>query len=165
VGRLGRRYASARGRGFTLTELLIVVMLIAVLAAVAIPMALDTDDIQASAAARKITGDLQYAQNQAIATQTPITVTFSASGDSYQLSNASGILVHPINKSSYVVSFSTQRELSRVDVLSADFGGTSAVTFDEMGAPGAGGSVAIQAGARTLTLNVADVTGLVSASD
>ena len=161
-----RHNVSGRRRrgGFTFAELLIVIMLIAILAAVAVPLALDTDDLQAEAAARQIIGDLQYAQNHAIATQSPVTVTFNANGNSYQLSNASGILIHPINDSSYVVSFSTQRELTEVDVVSAGFGGSSAVTFDEMGAPGSGGAVVVQAGARAITLTVANVTGLVSAN-
>ena len=155
----------AANKAFTFVELLMVIVLIGIMAAAVVPSVLETSDTQAVGAARLITGDLQYAQNQAIATRTPVTVTFSAAGNSYQLSDAGGVLTNPMSKGTYTVAFGSSRELSQVDVIGVDFDGATTVTFDEMGAPGAGGTITIQSGARVMKLSVADATGLVTVSE
>lgn len=152
-------------KAFTLVELLIVIMLIGIMAVAVVPSVLNTTDTQAVGAARLITGDLQYAQNEAIANQEPVTVTFSASGNSYQLADTSGVLTNPMSKGTYSVAFSASRELSQVDIVAVDFDGATTVTFDEMGAPDVGGTITIQAGARLMTLTIADATGLVTVSE
>ena len=103
--------------------------------------------------------DLEYAQNQAITTQTPVSVTFSVSGNSYTVSNASGTLIHPISKQAYIVDFDTTGGFGNVSVSSASFGGASVVTFDALGAPDNGGTVTVVAGPQTYTVTVAPVSG------
>ena len=160
----------ARGRArcrkaFTLTELLIVVAVMAILAMAVVPNVLDSSDAQAVSATRLIASALEYAQNEAISSQTPVTVTFTSATKTYELSNASGRLVHPISKEQYVVDFRSRRNFDRVTALSADFGDEPFVTFDVLGAPNAAGTVAVQAGARKMTIAVANVTGLVTVSE
>jgi hypothetical protein len=134
----------------------------AITAAVVIPNAIGTSDFQAVAAARMVATDLQYAQDTAITTQTPITVTFEPTLERYRLSNASGTLIHPITRQAYVVSFPSLRGFGEVDVVSVSFNGATWVTFDEMGTPGAGGTVVLRAGPHVYTLTVAAVTGMVT---
>ena len=151
-------------RAFTLVELIVVMVIMAIAAAMAAPYAIDTGSAGATAAARIITCDLQFAQDEAITSQVPVTVAFSTAGESYSLSNASGALIHPINKTSYVIDFNALRGLNGVDVVSASFGGGSSVTFDELGSPDNAGNVTVQCGSDSYVVNVAAATGKVTVS-
>jgi len=147
---------------FTLVEILVVVIIMGIAAGVVIPMAIDSGDLQAAGGARMLASDLQYAQSTAITTQTPVTVTFNISGDSYTLSNASGPLIHPMTKDAYTVDFDTIGGFSSLDLVSVSFGGEAEVTFDELGSPGNPGTVTIQAGAYTYQITVSAATGRVT---
>ena len=110
-----------------------------------------------------LTSDLQYAQDTAITTQEPITVTFDTGTDSYTLSNESGPLIHPMTKLAYVTSYAAMRGFGNVNLVSAAFGGNNAdVTFDELGAPDNAGTVVLQAGNQTYRVLVAVATGRVT---
>lgn len=147
---------------FTLIELLVVVMILAIIAAMVVPYATGTSSMQAMAAARRIAVDLEYAQNAAITTQTPITVTFVPGSETYQLSNASGVLIHPINKVDYIVDFGSEDGFDRVNIVSASFNGTEVVTFNSVGTPDNSGAVTLKAGPHTYQINVAPATGKVT---
>lgn len=158
-----------RQEGLTLIEVLMVLLIIAIAAAIVIPNVVDTNDIQVVSAARMLASDLQYAQDDAITTQSPVTLTFDTNNESYQLSNASGLLKHPINKADdYKIEFKKTQSLQNVDIVSVDFGGTNAVTFDMVGAPssvstGSGGhNIVLQAGSNVFYLDVAPATGKVT---
>lgn len=149
-------------RAFTLIEVLIVVLIAGILAATVVPAMLSADSVQIVAAGRMLASDMQYAQTEAISTQTPVTVSFDPAGETYSLSNASGTLINPITGNSYIVVFSANSSLNDVDLVSADFDGAAFVIFDEMGAPDASGSVTLQAGPHSLRVNVANATGTVT---
>ena len=151
-------------RGFTLVEIIVVLVILAIAATVVVPYAVGTSSIQASSAARLIMSDLEYAQSQAITTQTPVSVTFSVSGNSYTVSNASGTLIHPISKQAYVVDFDTSSGFENVSVSAVDFGCAQDVTFDALGAPDNDGTVTVVAGSHTYTVTVAPVSGRVTVS-
>ncbi|MGC9455167.1 MAG: GspH/FimT family pseudopilin [Phycisphaerae bacterium] len=163
--RLPRPVLRAPGRhGVTLVELIVVVMILAITAAIVVPHAVRSADMQATSAARMLATDLQYAQDYAITTQSPVTVTFDVTGESYSLSNTSGLLNNPITKTTYQVDFSGQSGFEQVELVSADFGGADSVVFDEVGAPDNGGTVVIQAGEYSYAVSVAAATGRVSVS-
>ncbi len=148
--------------GYTLAEILVVVMILSIAAAMVIPNVISTTDMQAVGAARIIAADLQYAQSVAISTQIPVTVQFDPAGESYSLSNASGLLIHPMNKTGYTIRFSSLNGYDRLDMTSASFGGTTSVTFDEMGSADSSGTVVVQAGAHIYRIAVAPATGKVT---
>jgi len=148
---------------------MVVIVILAILAAVVVPAAVSTSDMQASAAARMVASDLQYAQNTAITVQKPIIVSFDPEAESHQLAQGSGVypyerqlLNHPITKSAHVVDFATQRGFGRVNIVSADFGGDAEVIFDELGTPDTGGRLTVQAGSHVFYVDVASVTGKVA---
>ncbi len=147
---------------FTLLEILVVVIILSIIAAVAVPMAVGTGDMQVISAARMISADLQYAQNIAITTQKPVTVTFSPSTESYGLSNTSGSLIHPMTKDDYTMDFKSRDGFSDLDIVSASFGGGATVTFDELGAPDNSGTVILSAGPHVYQVSVAIATGKVT---
>ena len=147
---------------FTLIELLVALVILAIIAAMVVPYAAGTSSMQVMAAARRIAVDLEYAQNAAITTQTPITVTFVPASETYRLSNASGVLIHPIDKEDHVVDFGSEDGFDRVSIVSASFNGTEAVTFDSVGTPDNSGAVTLKAGLPTYRIEVSPATGKVT---
>lgn len=147
---------------FSLVELLIVILVIAICAAVVVPMAAGTDDLQVVSAARIVASDLQYAQNAAISSQQPVTVIFTPATETYSLSNASGPLIHPMTKEAWTVNLADQSGFDKVDMASASFGSGASVEFDEMGSPDNAGTVTLQSGAHVYTVSVAAATGKVT---
>jgi prepilin-type N-terminal cleavage/methylation domain-containing protein len=149
---------------FTLIELLAVVVILAVIGAMAIPLAVSTADMQVISASRMIATDLQYAQNVAITEQRPVEVAFVPASESHSLvyANESEPLIHPMTKGAYTVDFRTLDGFGAVDVVSVNFGGEAAVTFDELGAPDDAGSVSVQSGSHLYRVDVASATGKVT---
>ncbi|HWP41142.1 MAG TPA: prepilin-type N-terminal cleavage/methylation domain-containing protein, partial [Tepidisphaeraceae bacterium] len=88
--------------GFTLVEILAVVVILGIASAIIIPQIGTRDDLVASAAARVVMADLIYAQNRAIAMQKKHFVQFV--GQQYTLmtraSDTSPLtaITHPVNK-------------------------------------------------------------------
>jgi len=159
--RPARRRSSPHG--VTMIELMVVVVILAIVAAMTVPLFVGASDMEAVSAARVVSTDLQYAQNVAITSQSPVKVTFDPANETYDLySNASGPLKHPMTKADYVVDFGSQSDFSHVDIVSASFGGSKVVTFDELGSPDNGGSVTIRSGAEIYRIDVAPVTGTVT---
>ena len=151
--------------GFTLVEILVVVVLLGIAAAVVVPQIASGEDFQVRSAARMLASDLQYAQSLATTTQSSVTVSFVPAGSSYSLSNASGTLTHPITKDAYNVDFRSQGDFSDLEMLSADFGGNSLVSFDSMGIPSNPGSVVLQAGPHVFQVDIAAATGRITVSE
>jgi len=162
LGKVEPPKAEPRVKGLTLVEIIVVLVILAIAAALVAPYALSTSDVQATAAARMIATDLQYAQNVAITTQTSTTITFDPAGESYTLSNASGPLIHPMTKSAYTVTFSADNGFGQLDLVSASFNGNPVVVFDELGGPGNSGTVTVQAGQYVYEVDVAPATGKVT---
>lgn len=148
--------------GFTLVELMVVMIILAIAAAMILPQAFGTSDLRAKSAARLVVADLEYAQNTAIVTQSNTTVTFDDSNNSYEVSNVSGTLIHPITHQEYEVDFDTKRGFDGVSIVAVDFDGGFSVTFDSLGAPDPDGTVDIGAGEHAYRVTVTPVTGRVT---
>ena len=155
-------FCAPASRAFTLAEMLVVITLLLVVGATVVPHAVGTTDLEVISAGRMVTADLEYAQNQAITLQQPVTVTFMVGDERYTVSNASGLLIHPMTKEAYETDFTARKGFSAVDVVSASFDGAASVTFDELGAPSAAGTIRLQAGAHVCDVSVAAATGKVS---
>lgn len=161
--------------GFTLVELLIVVVIISIAAALAIPMFSNGADMQVRSAANQIAADLDYAKGLAVTHQSNYTVVFDASAETYQIQDDTGTVVdHPVRAGSqFVVDYSTESRLGQVNIFSADFDSVAseAVTFDYLGAPYSGtdtttalnnGRITLRAGSFELYVDVEPVTGYVT---
>ena len=148
-------------------EMIVVIMLLAIVAVIIIPQAIDTGGLQASSAARRIASDLEYAQNIAITTQTPITVRFYHASEYYKLldANTSDVLNHPMTKADYIVDFTKKKGFEQLNIVSARFGVTNEVTFDELGAPSNAGTVVVQAGSLVYQIDIAAATGKVTVTE
>jgi len=146
-------------------------MIIAIGAAVAVPMLSLASTSQVRSAADVIAGDLEYAKSMAICTGQSHTLVFTAEGETYQLEDqGSTVLEHPVNVGfDYVVDFSTDSRMDDVDLSSVSFDSTASVKFDHLGSPFNGdnnplnsGSVRVSVGSVSRTISVEAVTGIVS---
>ena len=152
--------------GFTMVEIIIVVVIIAIAALAAVPMMSSAASLQIRSAANMIAADLEYAKSMAISRGQNYSVVFDKDTDSYKIVGPDGITIqHPIKKGfTYVVDFQNESRLNRVDITSANFGGTQTVTFDCLGSPDnltVVGTITLQAGGITKRITVEPVTGFI----
>ena len=169
-----RASASSSRRGFTLIEILTVVVVIGIASAVILPQMNSRDDQRAASAARELMADLLYAQNRSIAYQTRHYVQFNTATNSWQVMIDSGgspgaIITHPVNGTPYVVNVGAGA-MTKVSLDSVNFDGNTTISFDPVGVPYswsasggnavlASGSVVFKAGTYTMTVAVAPYSG------
>ena len=171
------RQKQITAKGFTMVELIVVVVILAIAAVIAVPMVSSAGDMQIKAAANLIYSDLDYARNMAISRQRNHAVVFNIAAESYeiQVENPLGtwtVIDHRHKAGSpYSISFANDSRLNRVDIASVLFNAESSVTFDYLGCPHAGvgtgnhlnsGAVTLDAQGFTMTVNVEPVTGYIS---
>jgi prepilin-type N-terminal cleavage/methylation domain-containing protein len=168
-----RQWKGLHGTAFTLIELMIVIVIIGIAAAIAVPMISSAASFQIRSAANMVAADLEYAKSLAIGTGQNYSVVFDAANNRYWIVAGTGGTVdtaieHPVKKGfKYVIDFDSDadRRLDDVTVTNPDFGGSSTVTFDSLGSPSNGGTVVLQAGGLTRTITVTPVTGFISVSE
>ena len=157
--------------GFTLVELLIVVVIITIAALTAIPMMSSAASMQIRSAANMLAADLEYAKSMAISRGQNFSVVFDKNTESYRIEDQSGTVIpHPVKKGfPYEINFSKDGRLDKVDIVDVDFDSTSEVKFDYLGSPYNGsnsplnsGVISLQAGGTTTTVTVEAVTGFIS---
>jgi prepilin-type N-terminal cleavage/methylation domain-containing protein len=161
-----------RGRGFTLIEILCVVVIIGLAAGIIIPQISTRDDLRCASAARQLMGDLLYAQSRSIALGKMHYVQFDKAAGTYRvLDNMSpaNVINNPLSQQAYTVSIGTGA-LTNVSINTAAFDGNPTVGFDAMGVPytwdatnGAialtSGSVIFKAGKNQKTVTVSPYSG------
>ena len=152
--------------GFTIIEILIVVVILAIAAMTAMPMLSSAGSVQVRSVANMIAADLEYAKSLAITKGQLFSVDFDTSGDSYEIKDQSGTTIsHPVKKGfDYVIDLQDEG-FESVDITGANFSGVSEVEFDYLGSPDNGGSVTVQGGGTTLTISVEAVTGYVTVTN
>jgi prepilin-type N-terminal cleavage/methylation domain-containing protein len=125
-------------RGFTLTELVIIVVILGILSWVAYPRMVAMDEIKLDAAARRLAADLRYAQSLAMSRRVIHGILFDAPQEKYTVfaPNAATPITDPADRArGMVVDYTSRTEFKGVLVQSAAFGTTPGVTFDYFGVP------------------------------
>jgi prepilin-type N-terminal cleavage/methylation domain-containing protein len=169
--------AARRRSGFTMIELLCVVVIMAIAAAIVFAGMSNENDLQAASGGRTVLADLTYAQNYAIATQQPTYVTFNTGTKTYSLCsslNPVTYLTNPISKANYTNTFGTGglANLTNCGFGTVNLGGQSSMYFDELGTPWActstgasptalstAGIVQAKSGTDTMTISIQPNTG------
>jgi Tfp pilus assembly protein FimT len=158
-------------RAFTIIEILIVVVLLAIAGMMVVPMMSSAASIQIESAANIVAADLEYAKSMAISRGQNFSVVFDKAAETYQIKDQNdNVIPHPVKKGfNYVVDFRNDRRLNRVDIFDANFDATSEVKFDYLGSPINGnntalnsGVISLQAAGVTKTIRVEPVTGYIS---
>jgi len=183
----GARRAPHARAAFTLVEILTVVIILGISAAIIIPSVGNRDDLRCASAARLLMADLIYAQSKAIATQMPCYVWFDTANKRYSVhataptatTTATDAIDHPLHPTTfggkYVTAFGvTGSQLQQVSMGTVDFAGKQILKFDELGVPwgydvttatptqltGATiGKVGLTCGSFTLTVSIEPYTG------
>lgn len=159
--------------GFTLIEVLAVVVIIAIAAAVVVPNMLSTGTMSLQAASRMVIADLLYAQNQAIAEpqKAPFRLSFDLDNDSYRLVDASGNVVPAqwrlgsSGSGDYIVDFAADSRFQGVRIVAANFSDNNYIDFDYLGTPNSGGYVDLESAAGKFRVSVTGITGRVSVAE
>jgi prepilin-type N-terminal cleavage/methylation domain-containing protein len=158
--------------GFTLIEIICVVVIFAIAAAIVFAGISSQGDLQAESAARSVMADLLYAQNEAISTQQYVYVYFNTAGSHYYVYSPWGTaLTNPVSQTAYSTSWSGQNW----SVTSVNLDGAAkqpAMYFNALGQPyscdSAGdpgtlfttsGTIVIGSGGRTVTITIQPSTG------
>ena len=169
-------------RGFTLIEILVVVIIVGIAAAVVVPSVGPRNDLLVQAASRVLMADLIYAQNRAIMTASYQYVNFSGAQQRYSLltskPNATPLVYvqDPLKLTNYVMQFASaaQQQLQRCAMGTTSFDGKTCIAFDELGqpyscdaatgvtSPLAVGSVVLSCGTNSLTVSIEPYTGALS---
>ena len=153
-------------RGFTLIEILLVIVILAIAGVTTIPMLSSGASMQIRSAANMIAADLEYAKSMAISRGQDYSVVFLTGSDNYRIEDQGGnVIPHPVKKGfDYEINFSNDSRLNKVDIVSAGFGGGYTVTFNCLGSPDNGGTIGLNANGITATITVEPVTGYISVS-
>jgi prepilin-type N-terminal cleavage/methylation domain-containing protein len=129
--------------GFTLIEILVVVVILGIAAAIVVPAIGSRNDLKATSAARIIVADLIYAQNRSISQQKRHYVRFDLTDQKYevfeedQTTGALTLITHPVEASPFVVNLgeSGPKPIRDVRLDTASFDGKTMMAFDELGTP------------------------------
>ncbi len=171
------RRAHRRRSAFTLVEILVVVVILGIAAAVILPQVGNRDDVRTASAARMMMADLAYAQSRAVSTQRRQYVRFDLANNAYevldQFTPSEQLITHPVNKSPFRVLLGSGRKDDLKDVVldQVSFDTRLVIAFDEMGTPYSydpatqastamvAGSVRLKSHAYTMTITVEPYSG------
>ena len=134
-----RRGAAARG--FTLIEILVVVVILGIAAAIVVPAIGSRSDLKATSAARMLMADLIYAQNRSIAQQKTHYVRFDKTTESYEVLeeiSPATVITHPVELGPFIVVLGPNgpsSSIKDVEIDDAVFDGKNILAFDELGTP------------------------------
>lgn len=135
--------ANSRRAGFTLTELVVVMLIMGVLGAVAVGSIESLSSTRLNAAAHAVTRDLAYARERTMATGTRHWVSFSVADSSYSVLTESATTPGFANATSLrdpatgmpLVTRLNTGEFAGVSIASVSFDGGTTVGFDWLGRP------------------------------
>ena len=169
----GRR--GTRG-GFTLIEILAVVVILGLCSAVILPQLSTHDDSKVASSARTLMSDLIYAQNRAVTMQQTHYVVFDTVNNKYDVMTSISppvIITQPVSQTPYEMVFG-KYPLDNVTLGTVNFDGNTTIAFNDLGVPmsvsSAGvaqtmnsGSVVIKAPKASITVTVQPYSGEVNA--
>jgi len=157
--------------GFTLIEIIMVIVIVSILMAVAVPRFQAFNTVKLNGAVKKIVSDIRYAQQLSLATHDTYRLSFDPSADKYGVlrANDSQYAKDPFSRKDFLVDLKNDKRYGGVDISSASFGGTTGLQFTWDGlvqnTNGANltseGSTVISYKGQSMTIYVRPLTGTV----
>jgi prepilin-type N-terminal cleavage/methylation domain-containing protein len=157
-----------RQRGYTLIELLLIMSIMGIVAAIVVPQMLRPGTLTIQAAGRMVIADILHAQQDAIAQQQVRRLVFDTDANHYRLTDLEGTTLGVAWKTggaaaeNYVVDLANDSRFTGVSLSAVDFGGSDTLEFDDLGAPANGGSVDLVFEDVRYRVSVAPFTGRVT---
>lgn len=166
-------------RGFTLVEMIVVIALLGIAAALVIPQMGSVQGLRVQAAVRTLVSDLTFAQADSIAFQQRRALVFDVPNNTYRIVAIPGSTVDPDTNTlyspsgpggRYVVDLNTE-QFAGARITATDFEIADTLIFDDMGgpaaaptgdAPGRGGSVTIVGSEQAFRIVIEPFTGRVT---
>jgi prepilin-type N-terminal cleavage/methylation domain-containing protein len=156
--------------GFTLVELMMVIVIMTIIGVGVIPLMSMGAQAQVYAAADSLAADMNYARNLAITHGQTFRVHLHTWDNTYKILDVNGqTIMHPVTKKPYRIDYAADKRLSRVDLIGAAFDLTHEVRFDYQGSPYNGngnplnsGLVTLRADSEIRSVAVEPVTGVIS---
>jgi prepilin-type N-terminal cleavage/methylation domain-containing protein len=170
------------GRGYTLLEVLVVVTVLGIAAALIVPSMGSTGILRVHTALRTMVADVTFAQADALAYQQRRAIMFDVPNNKYMLLEVNGPVLDPSADIMYdparpgkrfEVSFNDPR-FAGAKLTTVDFEGGDTLIFDELGGPvrtptgeepSAGGRVVIEGQGRLFELDVEAYTGRLTTNE
>jgi type II secretory pathway pseudopilin PulG len=191
---LNNRARRVMPRSYTLIELIMVMTVLALAAALLVPNIVGSDTMRAQAAVRLLIADLSFAQSDALANQEYRRVVFYADGSGYCIIEVAGAETTPADLDDpgvnyiydplgtmgrYIIDFSTDNRFEGVLFSAATIDGIDLadrpeVTYDLMGGtvlsdsaslPGTGGSVTLSYKDSSYQIDIAPFTGKLTVTE
>ena len=149
--------------GFTLVEILVVVVILGIAGAIVVPHIVQPGSLTIQGAARMVIGDILIAQNEAIARHATRKVIFDAADSSYRVTLPDGQTIErPWSHRPFEMDFDEDGRFAGVEIEAVDFSGAGELVFDGLGGPESGGTIDIAAGEFRYRIRVAPFTGRVT---
>ncbi|GIW73781.1 MAG: hypothetical protein KatS3mg103_0303 [Phycisphaerales bacterium] len=132
-----------RPRGYTLLEVLVVVAILGMAAALVVPSMSSAGNLRVQSAVRELVADITFAQSDAVAYQARRAIVFYEGEGRYVLCEVRGSVIDPAvdalfdpmrDGQRYEVVFDPQRTAGAA-IIEANFDGDNVLIFDELGGP------------------------------
>ena len=164
---------------FTLIEMLVVIALLGLAAAMVIPNMNSVHVLRVQAALRTVVSDITFAQADAIAFQQKRAIVFDIENNSYRVVAVPGDTIDATNNTLYqpsgpggrfVVDFKTE-QFAGARLTAANFNDPGVLIFDDLGSPvagagddtpGRGGSIRIEGSGQSFSIRVEPFTGRIT---
>jgi prepilin-type N-terminal cleavage/methylation domain-containing protein len=165
-----------RSTGFSLIEVLIVLVILAILASVFVPAIGDPATSRLKGAATVLSRDIQYVQSEAMNTGQTLRIDF-VSDTQYQAIDPDGgaggsaillrypLLDYPAHDGQFIVDFDDPGPLRGATIQSTDFGGQPRLEFGQYGEPMVGGNIVLRSGSYSVRITIAPITGVVNVEE
>lgn len=155
-------------RGFTFIEVIIIMMIIGIFAAIAVPYASTASQSQLPAAMRILEADIAFAQAYNIAHQdSPCVIVFDQTTDGYRitkLATPDTPITHPGDKQPYVITYGQHRaqSLPSIRISSHTAGDDNQLGFGSMGQldQTTAAAITLTDGHASMTITLDPITGL-----